>query len=48
MPWHQAAMKEAEDCQKFRGAVNQAKIRKFPNGETHPDDLRISLPEYIG
>ena len=34
MPWYQEAMKEAEDCQNFRGAVNRATIRKFPNGET--------------
>ena len=47
MPWHQEAMKEAEDCHKLRGAVNQALIRRFPNGETHPDKLRVFLSEYI-
>ena len=35
MPWYQEAMKEAEGCQKLRGVVNQALIRRFPNGETH-------------
>lgn len=47
MPWHQEAMKEAEDCQKLRGAVNQALIRRFPNGEIHSDKLRVFLPEFI-
>ncbi|PKN03121.1 hypothetical protein CVU75_03890 [Candidatus Dependentiae bacterium HGW-Dependentiae-1] len=48
MPWHQEIMKEAEDCQKLRGAVNQALIRRFPNGETRPGKPRTFLPEYIG
>ena len=48
MPWHQEIMKEAEDCQKLRGAVNQALIRRFPNGETCPGKPGTSLPEYIG
>ena len=48
MPWHQEAMKEAEDCHKFRGAVNQALIRKFPNGETHLGKPKIFLSEFIG
>ena len=48
MPWHQAAMKEVEDCQKLRGAVNQALIRRYLNGETHTGKPSISLPEYIG
>ncbi len=41
-------MKEAEDCQKPRGAVNQAVIRGFPNGETHLGKPKVSLSEYIG
>jgi hypothetical protein len=48
MPWYQEAMKEAEDCHKLRGAVNQALIRRFPNGETQPGKARLSLSEYIG
>ena len=48
MPRHQEAMKEAEDCCKLRGAVNQALIRRFPNGETHCVEDAVSLPEYIG
>ena len=48
MPWHQKAMKEAEDCQKLRGAVNQVEIRRFPNGETRYSKTIASLPEFIG
>ena len=48
MPWYQEAMKEAEGCHKLRGAVNQALIRRFPNGETHSGRPRVSLPESIG
>ncbi len=48
MPWYQEAMKEAEDCHKLRGAVNQALIRRFPNGETHVGKTNVSLSEYIG
>lgn len=47
MPRYQEAMKEAEDCYKFRGAVNQALIRKFPNGETQLGKPKLSLPEHI-
>lgn len=48
MPRHQEAMKEVEDCCKLRGAVNQALIRRFPNGETHYVEDIVSMPEYIG
>ncbi len=48
MPWHQEAMKEAEGCHKLRGAVNQALIRRFPNGETHLGKPEVFLSEYIG
>ena len=48
MPWYQETMKEAEDCHKLRGAVNQALIRRFLNGETHFGDPKVSLPEFIG
>ena len=40
-------MKEAEDCQKFRGAVNQALIRKCPNGETRYGKTMPFLFEHI-
>ncbi len=41
-------MKEAEDCQKLRGAVNLAMIRRCPNGETYQGKPLVSLPEYRG
>ena len=48
MPWYQKAMKEAEDCHKLRGVVNQALIRRFPNGETRLGKTKTLVPEYIG
>ncbi len=48
MPWYQKAMKEAEGCHKLRGAVNQAMIRRFPNGETPLGKAKRFIPEYIG
>ncbi len=48
MPWYQEAMKEVEDCHKLRGAVNQALIRRCPNGETYLGKPKISLSEFIG
>jgi len=36
MPWQQEAMKDVVGCVMPRGAVKQALIRGFPNGETHP------------
>ena len=48
MPWHQEVTKEAEDCQKLRGAVNQALIRRSLNGETHLNKIKVFLSEYIG
>ncbi len=48
MPWHQKAMKEVEGCHKLRGAVNQALIRRFPNGETYLGKPKVPLSEYIG
>ena len=48
MPWYQETMKEAEDCHMLRGAVNQALIRRFPNGETRPGKPRTSISEFIG
>jgi hypothetical protein len=34
MPWRLEPMKDVGDCEKFREAVDQALIRKCPNGET--------------
>ena len=48
MPWYQETMKEAEDCHKLRGAVNQVTIRRCPNGETHFGKPKVFLSEYIG
>ena len=36
MPWHLEPMKDVGGCDKPRGAADQALIRGFPNGETHP------------
>jgi len=47
MPWQLEAMKDVVDCDKLRGAVKQALIRRFPNGETHLV-YQVSLTEYIG
>ena len=47
MPWQLEAMKDVVDCDKSRGAVKQALIREFPNGETHPA-CRVSCTEFIG
>ena len=48
MPWYQEAMKDAEDCDTLRGAVNLALIRRFPNGETQYSKTVLHLSEYIG
>jgi ribosomal protein L37E len=48
MPWHQGAMKEAEDCHKLRGAVYQALIRRCPNGGTLLGKTQEFSSEYIG
>ena len=34
MPWRQMPMKDVGGCEKPRGAVDQALIRGYPNGET--------------
>jgi len=36
MPWRLQAMKDVIACDKLRGAGKLALIRRFPNGETHP------------
>ena len=41
-------MKEAEDCHKLRGAVNQALIRRCPNGEIRLGNPKTFLSEFIG
>ena len=45
MPWRQAPMKDAEHCDKPRGAVCRRYIRGCPNGETHWSDA--SLGQYL-
>ena len=47
MPWQPEAKKDVVDCDKSRGAVKQALIREFPNGETH-SIYRVPAIEYIG
>ena len=47
MPWQLEAMKDVVDCDMLRGAVKQALIRRFPNGETHLT-CEVSVSEYIG
>ena len=47
MPWQLETMKDVVGCVKPRGAVKQALIRGFPNGETH-SACRVSCTEYIG
>ena len=34
MPWHLEAKKDAGNCDKLRGAVTQALIRRSLNGKT--------------
>ena len=46
MPWQLEAKKDVVDCEKLRGAVKQALIRRYPNGETHLV-YQVSISEYI-
>ena len=48
MPWHLEAMKDVGNCDKLRGAVTQAIIRRSPNGKTCPVEDGASYAEYIG
>ena len=48
MPWHLEAMKDVGNCEKLRGAITQATIRRSPNGKTLLTDGKESLAEYIG
>ena len=48
MPWRLEPMKDVGDCEKPRGAVDQALIRGCPNGETrHPNGVS-PRSEHIG
>ena len=42
MPWRQEPMKDARGCEKFRGAANEALIRRCPNGETRPGSCPVT------
>lgn len=42
MPWHQEPKKDVGGCDKPRGAVNQAVIRGFPNGETRQESCPVT------
>ena len=48
MPWHLEAMKDVGNCDKLRGAVTQAIIRRFPNGKTRLIEDEALCAEYIG
>src|SRR3954465_14728648 len=48
MPWRQMPMKDVGGCEKPRGAVYQASIRGYPNGETRLGSCQSTLPEHIG
>ena len=48
MPWHLEAMKDVGNCDKLRGAVTQAIIRRSLNGKTLSIEDREATPEHIG
>jgi hypothetical protein len=48
MPRRRKAMKDAASCDKPRGVAKQTLIRGSPNGETHPAEGGVSVPESIG
>jgi hypothetical protein len=48
MSWHREATKDVVACDKLREAGKQALIRRFPNEETHPDNIGIPATEFIG
>ena len=48
MPWHLEAMKDVGNCEKLRGAITQAMIRRSPNGKTLLTDGKESPAEHIG
>ena len=41
MPWEKRPMKDVVVCDKLRGADKRALIRRFPNGETHDDEVVV-------
>ena len=42
MPWRQEPMKDVYDCEKLRGAVYRASIRRCPNGETRHSSWSVT------
>ena len=48
MPWHLEAMKDVGNCEKLRGAITQAVIRRSPNGKTLLTAGKESPAESIG
>jgi hypothetical protein len=42
MPWRQEPMKDVSDCEKLRGAVYWALIRRCPNGETQHSSWSVT------
>ena len=48
MPWRLEAMKDVGNCDKLRGAVTQAIIRRFLNGKTLFIEDEELLTESIG
>ena len=48
MPWHLEAMKDVGNCEKLRGAVTQAIIRRSPNGKTLLVEDEELPAEHIG
>ena len=42
MPWRQEPMKDVSDCEKLRGAVYWASIRRCPNGETRHSSWSVT------
>ena len=42
MPWLLTAMKDVISCDKLREGANDHYTRRFPNGETHHDEVVIS------
>ena len=39
MPWHKKTMKDVAACDKLRWGGKQPLTRRFPNGETYPDEV---------
>ena len=49
MPWCWKAMKDVVGCDKLRGVVKQALIRRFPNGVIRFElNIEAFLTEFIG